>query len=85
MSPELEFVFSYFKNNFIYLCLAGLGLHCFAGFSLSVASGGYSLAVMHTLLTVVASLIVGTGSWARGLSTGSIVAVLGLSCSAGSG
>ena len=62
-----------------------LGLHCLAGFSLAMASGGYSLAVMNTLLTVVALLIVGTGFWARGLSTGSIVVVPGLSCSAACG
>ena len=41
--------------------MALLGLHCCAIFSLVVASGGYSLAVLHRLLTVVASLVVEHG------------------------
>ena len=36
---------------FIYLVLAVLGLHCYSGFSLVVASGGYSLIVVCRLLT----------------------------------
>ena len=47
-----------FKNYFIYLFLAVLGLHCFAGFSLVATSEGYSLVVVHGLLIAVAFLIV---------------------------
>ena len=50
-----------FKNNFIYLFLAVLGLHCCVGFSLIVASGGHSLATVHRLLIAVASLVVEHG------------------------
>ena len=48
------------RQNFIcfYLFLAGLGSHCCAGFSLVVASRGYSLVVVRELLMVVASLVV---------------------------
>ena len=51
----MSLAFIIFKNN--YLLLAVLGLHCFGGFSLVVASGGYSLVAVHGLLTVVASLV----------------------------
>ena len=51
----MSLAFIIFKNN--YLLLAVLGLHCFEGFSLVVASGGYSLVAVHGLLTVVASLV----------------------------
>ena len=44
---------------FIHSFLAVLGLRCFEGFSLVVA---------HVLLVMVASLVVSTGSRARGLS-----------------
>ena len=37
--------------------LALLCLHCFSGFSLVVMTGGYSLAVVGGLLTVVASFV----------------------------
>ena len=47
---------------FIYLFLAVLGLHCCKGFSLVVASEGYSLAVVCRLLIAVASLVWSTGS-----------------------
>ena len=50
-----------FKNNFIYLFLAVLGLHCCAGFSLFVAIGSYSLVVVHRFLIVVAFLAVQHG------------------------
>jgi len=43
------------------LFLAVLGLRCGAGFSLVVASGGYSLVVACRLLTAVASLPVEHG------------------------
>ena len=39
-----------------YLLMVVLGLCCCAGFSLVAASRGYSLAVVHVLLIVVASL-----------------------------
>ena len=38
-----------------------LGLHCYAGFSLVAASGGYSLVVVHRLRIVVASVVVEHG------------------------
>ena len=47
-----------FLNNCIYLFLAALSLHCCASFSLVEERGGYSLAVVHGLLTAVASLVV---------------------------
>ena len=43
---------------FIYEYLAVLGLHCCEGFSLVVASRGYSMIVVPELLIVLASLIV---------------------------
>ena len=44
-----------FKNySFVFGCA---GLHCCAGFSLLVASRGYSLVAMRRLLIAVASLI----------------------------
>ena len=54
---------------FIYLFLALLGLCCYEGFSLVVASRGYSPVAMHELLTVVTSLSWSTGSraWAQQL------------------
>ena len=58
----LKIEFLLFLNNFISLCiclfLAVLGLHCCVGFSLVVASRGYSVAVMFELLTEVTSLAV---------------------------
>ena len=48
---------------FIHLLLAVLGLHCCAGFSLVVPSGGYSLvAVRERLIAVVLLWLRGTGS-----------------------
>ena len=48
----------FFKNTlFMYLFLAVLGLHCYEGFSLTVASRGYSLVRVCGLLTEVASLV----------------------------
>ena len=38
----IYFIFTSLKNDFIYLFLFVLGLHCFIGFSLVVVSGGYS-------------------------------------------
>ena len=51
------FAFFFFKNNFIYLFLTVLGLHCCWDFSLVVASWGYSLVVC-ALIIAVASLVV---------------------------
>ena len=45
------------KNNFIYLFLAMLDLHCCAGFSLVAVREGYFLGVVYGL-TAVASLAV---------------------------
>ena len=45
------------KNNFIYLVLAVLGLYCHEGFSVVVATRGYSVAVVHELLLATASLV----------------------------
>ena len=41
----------------IYLFSAVLDLHCCVGFSVIVVSRGYSLAAVHRLLIVVASLV----------------------------
>ena len=48
---------SFWKILFIDWFLAVLGIHCWADFSLVVASGGYCVDVMHGLFTVVASLV----------------------------
>ena len=49
----------FFLIIFIYFFfLAVLGLHCCMGFSLVVASGGYSLVAVHGLITAVAFLVV---------------------------
>ena len=46
----------FFKNLFI--ILAVLGLHCFAGgFSIVTVNGGYSLIAVNRLLTAVACLV----------------------------
>ena len=39
------------------MCLAVLGIHVCAGFSLVVRRGGYSLVVVHGLLIAMASLV----------------------------
>ena len=48
--------FLFLMYNFIYLFLAVLDLHCYAGFSLVSVSRGYSL-VECGLLSVVSSLV----------------------------
>ena len=67
-----------FKNNFIYLFMAVLGLHCWAGFSLMVASGGYSPLQCMGFWLWWLLLLQDTGSRARRLQplwpVGSIVA-----------
>ena len=62
---KLDIIFSFEKayvimDGFclIYLFLTVLVLSCCMGFSLVVVSGGYSLAVIYSLLIAVASLIV---------------------------
>ena len=50
-----------FLNFYTHLFMIVLGLHC-AGFSLVAASGGYSPAVVHRLLTAVVFLLGSTGS-----------------------
>ena len=52
-----------------------LCLHCFAGFSLGAASGGYPLVVVCGLLIAVASLVE-HGLWGARVS---VLAALGLS------
>ena len=52
---------------FINFLLAVLGLHCCAGFSPLGESNSYSLVVVPRRLTVLASLLQSTGSWALGL------------------
>lgn len=42
---------------FMYLLLVMLDLHCFASFSLVVASRGYSLVALHGLFIAMASLV----------------------------
>ena len=65
-----------FENSLlIYLLLAMLGLRCFTGFSLFVASRGYSLVAVHRLLIAVASLVAEHGF---GGGRASVVAAPGL-------
>ena len=54
--------------------MAVLGLHCFQGFPLVVASQSYSLILVRGLLMALSSLIVHRGLW----NTGSVVVVCGL-------
>ena len=53
--------YALWKNNFIYLFLAVLGLCCCSGFSLVVEGGGYSLVTVCGLLITVASVVVEHG------------------------
>ena len=55
---EILTILSSFFIKGIYLSLAVLGLSCCVGFSLVVASGGYSLRAVCGLLIAVASLVV---------------------------
>ena len=48
---------SFFKNTFIYLFLTMLGLRCCSGFSLVLASRGYSLVAVRRPLIEMASLL----------------------------
>ena len=61
MTEELSLYYyalrNFFKFIFESIYLAVLGLHCCSGFSLVVASRGYSLVAVLGLLIVVASLI----------------------------
>ena len=58
---QWRFKIIYLCINF-YLFLAALGLHFWAGFSLVVASRGYSLAVVHAFLIAMASFVAEHGS-----------------------
>jgi len=49
--------FAFFKNNFIYLFLAVLGLLCCTGFSLVAEFRDYSPVAVCRLLIAVASLV----------------------------
>ena len=78
MLLQVALFHSFFKNKFIYLFLAALGLCCCVWvFSPSAASGGYSSVAVCGLLIVVASLCCGAravDAWAsvvvaRGLSS----------------
>ena len=68
--------------HFIYLFLAVLGLHCWAGFSLVAASGSFSLVVIFRLLIVVVSLVADSRAWWCGLQelqqVGQVVVILWL-------
>ena len=55
------------KFVYLSLALAVLGLHRCVGFSLVAEGRGCSLDSVHRLVTVVASLVGRTGSWACGL------------------
>ena len=46
-----------FFTHVIYLFLAVLGPYCYVGSSLAAVSCGYSLALVHGLLIVAASLV----------------------------
>ena len=70
------FSFSFLKViSFLNLFLVALGLDGCAGFSLVVASGGYSLIAVHRLLIVVVLLLQSMGPRTQS----SVVAGLGLS------
>ena len=72
---------NYFDLSIHYLFLAVLGLCRCAGFTLAAESGGYSLAVVHGLLTAGASLVVVHELY----STGSVVVAHELTCSSACG
>ena len=59
------------ENNFIYIFLTVLGLHCCTVFSLVAESGGHSPVVVCSLLTAVASLVVEHGPYAGFISCSS--------------
>ena len=52
-----------FKQLFVHLFLAVLGLSCCAGFSVVAVSGGCSLFAVHGLLTTLASLATERRLW----------------------
>ena len=57
-----SYAFYFFKNNFIHLFLAVLGLRSCVDIFLVSASGGYSLVVIVGLLISVASFVWSLGS-----------------------
>ena len=58
----------FFKNNLIYFFLAVLGLHCYTGFSLLVASGCYFLVAVASLVVEHGTLVHRLNSCGAGLS-----------------
>ena len=71
--PVFKVLYFFFKNNFIYLFLAVLGLWWWMSFSVVAVSGGYCLPVVCRLLTAVASLVAELGVlgiWASAVSYG---------------
>ena len=60
----------YSLSDFQVYAFCCVGLRCRQDFFLAAASGGYSLAMVHGLLIVVASLLVGFGAQAKKLCTG---------------
>ena len=70
--------FLFWKHNFILFTYLGFaGLHCCRGFSLTVASRGYSPAAVHGLLTAMAPLVAEHGLQGKGFQqlwhSGSVV------------
>ena len=55
ITHRYELLLIFLKKSSIYLFLSVLGLQCRAGFSVAVASGGYSLAVTRGFLIALAS------------------------------
>ena len=58
----------YFISFYLILFLVALGLHCCTGAFSSCSEWGPLFIVGHGLLTATASLAVGRGLWAHGLS-----------------
>ena len=56
-----KYIFLFLKILFFNIFLAALGVCCYAGFSLVMASGGHSLVAVCRLLIAVASLVVERG------------------------
>ena len=67
----------FYKNNFIYLFWALLGLHCCVGFSLVVASGGYLCSSRASHCSVFCCW----GTWAPGAGASGVVSQELCSCS----
>ena len=81
ITVSLLLLFLSFLNNFIYLPLTVLGLHCCADFSLVAASKGSSPVMAQRLLTAAASLVAEPRSYG---ARASVAAACELSSSCGS-